>query len=210
MTIRDDLSPTQKRILKFITETIRDHDRSPTIREIGEAFEISSTNGVRYHLKVLEERGYIKRERGISRGIEWREHHVPSPARANATEIPILGQVAAGSPILAVENIEGVIAVDQMFTRDKDSFALRVSGDSMKNGGIFDGDVVIVRPQATARNGDVVVALIDDEATVKTYTRRTGRVVLKAENPDYDDIVLDDRSGDTRLLCKGVGRMRNI
>lgn len=210
MTIRDDLSPTQKRILKFITETIRDHDRSPTIREIGEAFDISSTNGVRYHLKVLEERGYIKRERGISRGIESREYHVPSPARANASEIPIIGQVAAGSPILAVENIEGVIAVDEMFVRDGESFALRVSGDSMKNGGIFDGDVVIVRPQAVAKGGDVVVALIDDEATVKTYTRSNGRVVLKAENPDYDDIVLDDRSGDTRLLGKVVGLMRKI
>ncbi|MFH1502838.1 MAG: transcriptional repressor LexA [Candidatus Eisenbacteria bacterium] len=210
MTIRDDLSLAQKKILKFITETIRDHDRSPTIREIGEEFGISSTNGVRYHLKVLEERGYIKRERGISRGIEWREHHVPSPARANANEIPIVGQVAAGTPVLAVENIEGVIAVDEMFARDEDSFALRVSGDSMKDGGIFDGDVVIVRPQATAKGGDVVVALIDDEATVKTYTRKNGRVVLKAENPDYDDIVLDDRDEDARLLGKVVGLMRKI
>lgn len=210
MTIRDDLSPTQKKILRFITETIRDHDRSPTIREIGEAFDISSTNGVRYHLKILEERGYIKRARGISRGIEWREHHVPSPARANANEIPIVGQVAAGSPILAVENIEGVIAVDEMFTKSEECFALRVSGDSMKDGGIFDGDVVIVQPQAIAKNGDVVVALIDDEATVKTYTRRNGRVVLKAENPNYENIVLDDRSVDARLLGRVVGLMRKI
>jgi repressor LexA len=97
-----------------------------------------------------------------------------------------------------------------MFVRDGESFALRVSGDSMKNGGIFDGDVVIVRPQAVAKGGDVVVALIDDEATVKTYTRSNGRVVLKAENPDYDDIVLDGRSGDTRLLGKVVGLMRKI
>jgi repressor LexA len=210
MTIRNDLSPVQKKILEFITETIRDHDRSPTIREIGEEFGISSTNGVRYHLRVLEERGYIKRERGISRGIEWREHHVPSPARANANEIPLVGQVAAGSPILAVENVEGVMAVDEMFATNDECFALRVKGDSMKDGGIFDGDIVIVQPQSTARAGDVVVALIDDEATVKTYTRQDGRVVLHAENPEYDDIVLDGRSEDARVLGRVVGLMRKI
>jgi repressor LexA len=97
-----------------------------------------------------------------------------------------------------------------MFVRDKECFALRVRGDSMRNGGILDGDVVIVRPQATARNGDVVVALIDDEATVKTYTRKDGRVVLKAENPDYDDIVLDGRIEESRLLGRVVGLMRKI
>jgi repressor LexA len=210
MTIRDDLSPTQKTILEFITETIRDHDRSPTIREIGEEFGISSTNGVRYHLKVLEERGYIKRERGISRGIEWREHHVPSPARAGAREVPIVGQVAAGTPILAVENIESALAVDEMFTKSDECFALHVSGDSMKGAGILDGDIVIVQPQSTARNGDTVVALIDDEATVKTYIREKNRVVLHPENDEFDDIVLDGRSGETMLLGRVVSVMRKL
>jgi len=210
MTIRDDLSPTQKKILEFITETIREHDRSPTIREIGEEFGISSTNGVRYHLKVLEERGYIKREKGISRGIEWREHHVPSPARAGAHEVPIVGQVAAGTPILAVENIESAMAVDEMFTKSDECFALYVSGDSMKGVGILSGDIVIVRPQSTARNGDTVVALIDDDATVKTYVREKGRVVLRPENDAFDDIVLDERSGESRLLGRVVGVMRKL
>ena len=209
MTIRDDLSPTQKKILKFITETIRDHDRSPTIREIGEEFGIASTNGVRYHLKVLEERGYIKRERGISRGIEWREHHVPSPARAGAREVPIVGQVAAGTPILAVENIEAEMAVDEMFTKNDECFALRVSGDSMKGVGILDGDIVIVHPQSTAGSGETVVAMIDDDATVKTYIREKGRVVLRPENPEFDDIVLDERD-EARLLGKVVGLMRKM
>ncbi|MBD3349371.1 MAG: transcriptional repressor LexA [Candidatus Eisenbacteria bacterium] len=210
MTIRDDLSPTQERILKYITETIRDHDRSPTIREIGEEFGIASTNGVRYHLKVLEERGYIKREKGISRGIEWREHHVPSPARAGASEVPIVGRVAAGAPILAVENIEGELAVDEMFTRSKECFALRVNGDSMRGAGILDGDIVVVQPQSTARNGEVVVALIDDDATVKTYIKKKGRVVLRPENEEFDDIILDEKSGEARLLGKVVGLMRKI
>jgi repressor LexA len=209
MTIRDDLTPTQKQMLAFIAETIRDHDRSPTIREIGEAFNISSTNGVRYHLKVLEEKGYIRRERGISRGIEWREDHV-FPGDVAVNTIPLIGQVAAGRPILAVENIEGRIAVDEMFARSRECFALRVNGDSMRDAGIVDGDVVIVNPQPDARNGDVVVALIDDEATVKTYVRRNGGVVLHPENPEYEDIVLDRRSGDARVLGKVVGLMRKL
>jgi repressor LexA len=208
--MRHDLTPVQERILNFITVTIREHDRSPTIREIGERVGISSTNGVRYHLSVLEKLGYIRRSRGISRGIEWLEHHPKIDGTQGATEIPIVGRVAAGSPILAVENIEGVLAVDEMITRSKECFALRVNGDSMKDAGIVDGDVVIVKPQPTARNGDIVVALLDDEATVKTYVSRRGRTVLRPENPEYEDIVLDRRGGDVRVLGKVVGLMRKL
>jgi repressor LexA len=208
--MRNDLSPVQSKILKFITETIQEHDRAPTIREIGERFGIASTNGVRYHLSVLEERGYIKRRKAISRGIEWREHHARPLGRTGVTEIPLVGRVAAGRPILAVENIEGVIAVDEMIARSKDSFALRVTGDSMRGAGILDGDVVIVNPQPTARDGDIIVALIDDEATVKTYISQRGKVILRPENPAHDDIVLDGESGDLRVLGKVVGLMRKI
>ena len=208
--MRSDVTETQRKILEFITETIGEHDRSPTIREIGEEFGIASTNGVRYHLRVLEKRGYIKREKGISRGIEWREHHARPDARTNASEIPLVGRVAAGQPILAVENVEGVIAVDEMFARSKDCFALRVDGDSMKDAGIMDGDVVIVCPQPTARSGDIVVALIEDEATVKTYVRKSGKITLQAENPSYDDIAIDGRSGDAQVLGKVVGLMRKL
>ena len=208
--MRSDITETQKKILEFITETIREHDRSPTIREIGEEFGIASTNGVRYHLRVLEKRGYIKREKGISRGIEWREHHARPDARTNASEIPLVGRVAAGRPILAVENVEGVIAVDEMFARSKECFALRVDGDSMRDAGIMNGDVVIVCPQPTAKSGDIVVALIEDEATVKTYVRKSGKTTLQAENPSYDDIAIDGRSGDAQVLGKVVGLMRKF
>jgi repressor LexA len=208
--MRSDITKTQRKILEFITVTIREHDRSPTIREIGEEFGIASTNGVRYHLRVLEERGYIKREKGISRGIEWREHHVRPDVQTNVSEVPLVGRVAAGRPILAVENVEGVIAVDEMFARSKECFALRVDGDSMTDAGIMDGDVVIVNPQPTARSGDIVVALIEDEATVKTYVRKSGRTILQAENPSYDDIVIDGRSGDAQVLGKVVGLMRKL
>lgn len=210
MTTRHDITDAQERMLEYIIETIRDHDRSPTIREIGEAMGISSTNGVRYHLSALEERGYIRRHRGISRGIEWLEHHLSAGEHHIGTEIPLLGSVAAGRPILAVENIEGVLAVDEMFARREGCFALRVSGGSMLDAGICDGDIVVVAPQPDARNGDIVVALIDDEATVKEYRRRKGSVILKARNPAYDDIELTGNEGDVRVLGKVVGLMRKF
>ncbi len=208
--MRHDLTPTQETILTFITETIREHDRSPTIREIGEKVDISSTNGVRYHLTVLEKLGYIRRSKGISRGIERREHHFRTDSAGSVTEVPLVGRVAAGSPILAVENIDGVLTVDEMITRSRECFALRVNGDSMRDAGILDGDVVIVSPQPTATNGDIVVALLDDEATVKTYVAQNGTVVLKPRNPDYKDIVLNKGSGELRVLGRVVGLMRKI
>jgi len=206
--MKTDLTTIQTKILDFITQTIRERDRSPTIREIGERFGIASTNGVRYHLSVLEEKGYIRREPGISRGIVWREHH-PRGATRSGVEIPLVGHVAAGRPILAVENVEGVLAVDEMFAASKDCFALRVRGDSMKDAGIMSGDVVIVSPQPSARSGDIVVALLDDEATVKRYVSQRGSAVLRAANPAYEDIEIARRS-DARVLGRVVGLMRKI
>lgn len=207
--MRHDLTPTQEEILNFITETIRKHDRSPTIREIGENADISSTNGVRYHLSILEKLGYIKRSKGISRGIEWLEHHAKVSRERSTVEIPLVGRVAAGVPVLAEENIEGRIAVDEMIARSEECFALRVNGDSMKNAGIINDDVVIVSPQPDAKNGDIVVAMLDDEATVKTYMASKGKVILRPENPDYDDILLDKR-GNVRVLGRVVGLMRRF
>lgn len=207
--MRHNLTPTQERILNFITDTIREHDRSPTIREIGEEAGISSTNGVRYHLSVLEKLGYIKRRKGISRGIEWLEHHVKAAPERGTMEIPLVGHVAAGTPVLAEENIEGRLAVDEMLARDEECFALRINGDSMKNAGIIDGDVVIVSPGPDAASGEIVVALLGDEATVKTYVSQKGTIILRPENPDYRDIPLDNRE-DVRVLGKVVGLMRKF
>jgi repressor LexA len=164
---------------------------------------------VRYHLSILEKLGYIKRSKGISRGIEWLEHHVKREAARSTVEIPLVGRVAAGAPVLAEENIEGRIAVDEMIARSEECFALRVNGDSMNGAGIIEGDVVIVSPQPDAKNGDIVVAMLDDEATVKTYVASKGKVMLRPENPDYDDISLD-RRGDVRVLGKVVGLMRRF
>jgi repressor LexA len=164
---------------------------------------------VRYHLSILEKLGYIKRSKGISRGIEWLEHHVKVSRERSTVEIPLVGRVAAGVPVLAEENIEGRIAVDEMIARSEKCFALRVNGDSMKNAGIINNDVVIVSPQPDAKNGDIVVAMLDDEATVKTYVASKGKVILRPENPDYDDILLDKR-GNVRVLGKVVGLMRRF
>jgi repressor LexA len=207
--MRHDLTDTQEEILNFITETIRKHDRSPTIREIGEHADISSTNGVRYHLSILEKLGYIKRSKGISRGIEWLEHHVKTDDGRSTVEIPLVGRVAAGAPVLAEENIEGMLAIDEMIAHNEECFALRVNGDSMSGAGIIDGDVVIVNPQPDAKSGDIVVAMLDDEATVKTYVASKGKAILRPENPDYEDIPLDRRD-DVRVLGKVVGLMRRF
>ena len=159
---------------------------------------------MRYHLSALEEKGYIKREPGISRGIVWREHHPGVAAARGGVEVPLVGHVAAGSPILAVENVEGVLAVDEMFAHSKDCFALRVRGDSMKDAGIMDGDVVVVTHQNTADNGDIVVAMVDEAVTLKRFYVEKNRVRLKAENPKYPPLYTQN----VRILGKLAFLMR--
>src|SRR5262249_52433286 len=148
---------------------------APTIREIGQQFEISSTNGVRYYLNLLEKAGYIRRTGGISRGIG------PSTGTA-PTGIPILGRVAAGQPILAEEHWRGSLEPGEMFGHTEHLFALQVRGDSMLDAGILPGDHVIVHKQDTARTGEIVVALVDGEATVKYYRPQREHVELVAAN----------------------------
>jgi repressor LexA len=232
-------------ILDFIADALREHGRPPTIREIGTAFGIASTNGVRYYLDRLERSGRIRRDRWTSRGIELQALEgrpyegdvaegpdptrpyasttprapvpaavtvpIRSPRRANApVEVPLLGRVAAGAPILAEEHIEDTIVVDGAFVRPGKHFALRVRGDSMKNAGILDGDVVIVRHEAPVRSGEIVVVLIGDEATVKRVFPRRDKVVLLPENDDYEP--LEVRPGDpgVRVAGKVVGVFRRL
>jgi len=215
------LTHRAKKVFEFILASVSEKGLPPTIREIGEEFKISSTNGVRYYLDVLEKAGCIKRTGKISRGIEIRREWADSlrgESRGLATasvEIPIVGRVAAGAPILAEENIEDVIAVDKSIARSGKLFALRVRGDSMKESGILDGDLAIVRQQHHADSGDIVVALLGDEATVKRFVRREGRpgsgreseIILKPENKEYKPIVV--RAGTQfSLIGKVVGSIR--
>jgi repressor LexA len=189
-------------ILGFIQRFTREKGFPPTIREIGEAFSISSTNGVRYHLSLLEKSGHVKRRSKLSRGIEAGGGGAPA-----MTGIPILGQVAAGSPILAEENYEGSLELQEVFGDPNGMFALRVRGDSMIDAGIFEGDYVIVRKQERADAGQIIVALLNDEATVKYYAPRGKTVELKPANDKYDPIVVEaDDSFSVLGVVRGVIR----
>ena len=198
------LNERAREIHSFIQRYRRENGSAPTIREIGRQFEISSTNGVRYYLNLLEKAGYIRRTGGISRGIGPSTETLPAG-------IPILGRVAAGQPILAEENWNGSLELADMFGQTENLFALQVRGDSMIDAGILPGDHVIVQKQENARPGDIVVALIDDEATVKYYRPHKDRIELVAANAKYAPIVVGENSGfsilgTVRGVIRTVGR----
>jgi len=234
------LGARARKILEFIVDSILEKGSPPTIREIGKEFGISSTNGVRYYLGVLEKAGCIKRKGKISRGIEvrkegidftrnesWRfvfgrvqgkgmkvQGKVMSKARKirqlrplEFLEIPLVGRVAAGTPVFAEENIEDIITVDRSLAKPGKLFALRVRGDSMKNAGLLDGDIAIVRQQSHADSGDIVVALLGEEATVKKYVLQGDKVALKPENENYEPIVIKEGT-QFSLIGKVVGSLR--
>jgi repressor LexA len=173
-----------RQMLAFIQQFTNERGFPPTIREIGKEFRIASTNGVRYYLHMLERSGQLKRSNRISRGIGA----VSTAAPRMRTGIPILGRVAAGAPILAEESFEGDLALGEMFGDMNGLFALRVRGDSMIDAGILEGDYVVVRKQERASAGQIVVGLLGDEATVKYYQPRGGRIELVAANKNYAPI----------------------
>jgi repressor LexA len=212
------LNQKAREIFLYIVRCGRERGFPPTLREIGEEFGITSTNGVRYYLGVLEREGYVKRSGRISRGMEVNEaalkrftrlHGSPGQGHESAagTGIPILGRVAAGSPLLATENVEGQLDLDDSFPSSEPRFALRVKGDSMRDAGILDGDLVVVRRADNAENGDVVVALLGDEATVKSYERHPDRVVLHPANPSYKAITVR-AAEELRILGVVIGLVR--
>ncbi|MDH4157012.1 MAG: transcriptional repressor LexA [candidate division Zixibacteria bacterium] len=199
------LTDRQRMILEYIEKMITGRGVSPTIREIGSKFGISSTNGVRLHINALIKKGYLKKNEYLARGLE-----LVRPLISGVGRVPLVGTVPAGMPIDAVENIEGEIALDLSFLPKNDSFALRVVGDSMKNAGIFDGDIVLVQKQSVARKGDIVVAIIGDEATVKRYYPEGKRIRLQPENEDMGPIMVSRRSGEFRIAGKVVGLLRRM
>lgn len=175
------LSKMQQKIYEYIVSCIRDQGYPPSVREIGEAVGLKSPSTVHFHLKHLEEAGVIEKGAGKGRAIALTEPEVPED------RVPIVGNVAAGSPILAEECIEDYLTFDTG-GRSGEYFALRVRGESMLNAGILPGDLVVVRRQQTCNNGEIVVAMIDDEATVKRFSRQNGRVWLLPENEAYAPI----------------------
>jgi repressor LexA len=207
---RKPLTARQREVFEFIKERIQVSSRPPTLREIGLRFEISSTNGVRSILHALAKKNYIERSPKLSRGIDLPEvDKTGTETSDNVQEVPILGRVAAGSPILAVENLEGTVVVDRDFLmRQQNVFALKVHGQSMKNAGIVDGDLVFARQQRTAENGQMVIALIGEETTVKYYHHEGAFIRLQPANDDFRPIIVDANMPEFSILGRVIGVMR--
>ncbi|MDY6386517.1 MAG: transcriptional repressor LexA [Fibrobacter sp.] len=210
---RKELTSRQEEILEYIKKYSKENRMPPTVREIGNHFEISSTNGVRSILAALIKKGYINRSPRLSRGIEVIDNDKngnAAEAPNNTIEIPIVGRVAAGTPILAVQNLEGTVTIDRDFLACRsDVFALRVKGDSMINAGIFDGDLIFARQQKTAERGEIIVAQIDNEATVKYYHPLADHVELRPANPRYRPIIVKNDK-DFTIAGKLIGVMRKV
>lgn len=209
------LTDRQQAVLDFISSTIDQHGYAPTLREIGNHLGIRSTNGVNDHLRALERKGYLKREDMKSRTL--RPTAIPPrmssiPPSNDVVDVPILGRVAAGLPIEAIENHTGTVRVDRMLIgSSRDVFGLRIQGESMIEAGIYDGDYVFVRKQLQAARGDIIVALVGDEATCKYYYPETDRVILRPANNTMTDIVIAHTDWrENNILGVVVGVYRKI
>jgi len=202
------LTDRQKLIYDFLVRTIREKGYAPSHEEIGARFKIASTNGVFGHLKALEKKGYIRRVGKRALEIVSAQGR---PALPDSREVPVLGRVPAGKPLLAEENIEGFVSVAREMASGKEVFALEVKGDSMVEDGIRDGDYVIIRKQGTAENGDIVCALIAGEATLKRFYKKGKAVTLRPANKDYSPIVVSqEEPGGFRILGKAIGLTRRL
>jgi repressor LexA len=187
------LTPRQREILEMIELHMRDHGYPPSVREIGEAVGLTSPSTVHAHLNALQRRGYLRRDPTKPRAIEvmWDPNSDAAIERRPVRHVPLVGDVAAGTDVLAQENVEELLPLPTDFTGEGDLFMLRVRGDSMIDAGILDGDFVVCRAQVEANDGEIVVAGIPgDEATVKTFTRHDGNVVLVPSNPRLQPIEL--------------------
>lgn len=208
------LTERQQEIYDYIRSCTETNKMPPTVREIGDKFHIASTNGVRSILAALIKKGYIRRAPRLSRGIEIVQFEQAKPEaqteESSTVEVPIIGRVAAGTPILAVQNIEGTMTVDRDFLASQPGvFALHVKGDSMINAGIFDGDLVFARSQAVAERGEIIIAQVDDEATVKYYQPQPDHIELQPANPKYKPIIVNP---DRKFSIAGrvIGVLRKI
>jgi repressor LexA len=197
------ISPKQKEILEFIKDQILTRGFPPSVRDICEAVHLKSTSSVHSHLETLEKNGYIRRDPTKPRAIEILDDTF-NLTRREVTNVPLVGRVAAGEPILAQENIENYFPIPVEMLPNNNTFMLTVKGESMINAGILDGDYVLVEEQHTASNGDMVVALIEDGATVKTFYKEEGMIRLQPENDFMDPIIVRN----VQILGKVIGVFR--
>ncbi len=214
---RLELNKREKAILKFIEKKIKEDGYPPSVREIGKAVNLSSTATVHGYLAKLREKGYIKKEDKKGRTLKLLKGGNGEPINNSNTsknfysqkeliDVPLVGKITAGMPILAVENVTDTFPIPIDFVGNSDCFMLTVVGESMIQAGIFDGDYILVRKQQDAINGEIVVALIEDEATVKTFYKEEGYIRLQPENPTMDPIIVPDCS----ILGKVVGVFRKM
>lgn len=197
------ITAKQQEILDFMKEQILEKGYPPAVREICSAVHLKSTSSVHSHLETLEKNGYIRRDPTKPRAIEILDDQF-NLTRRELVNVPILGTVTAGQPILATENIEDYLPVLPSFLHNKQTFVLHVKGDSMINAGIFDGDLILVEKQETARNGEIVVALIEDSVTVKRFYKESDHIRLQPENDALEPIIVDDCS----IVGKVIGLCR--
>jgi len=202
------LTPRQREVLEFIKRFLDEHGYPPTVREIGRHFGFVPRS-VFDHLKALERKGYLKREATKSRSLQITDPTSPGRRLPRPREVPIVGRVAAGRPLLAVENLEGTVSLPAEWTNGGDVFLLRVQGDSMIGAHILPGDLALVRRQETAENGDIVVALVDEEATVKRFQRSGETLTLLPENPALTPLTFT-RGSRLEILGKVIGVIRHL
>lgn len=197
------ISDKQREILEYIKAEILNKGYPPAVREICEAVKLKSTSSVHAHLETLEKNGYIRRDPTKPRAIEIVDENF-NLTRREMVNVPIVGRVAAGEPILAVENIENYFPIPAEFMPNEQTFILQVQGESMVNAGILDGDYILVEQQTTANDGDMVVALVDDSATVKTFYKENGYYRLQPENDFMEPIIVSD----VMIMGKVIGIFR--
>ena len=195
------ISKKQSEILEYIKSQILNKGYPPSVRDICEAVDLKSTSSVHSYLETLEKNGYIRRDPTKPRAIEIIDDNF-NLVRREVVNVPIVGKVAAGEPILAVENVDSYFPIPMEFMPNEQCFMLTVQGESMVNAGIFDGDTILVEQCQTAQNGDMVVALVDDSATVKTFYREADHIRLQPENDSMDPIIVPD--------CQILGRVFGV
>ena len=211
-TDKSDLNKREKQILTYIAKQIKVNQYPPSVREICKAVGLSSTATVHGYLEKLEQKGYIRKEsqKGRALKVVTNKDVIKKPkdvySGKEMVDVPVIGKITAGAPILAVENITDTFPIPLDFVGNSDSFMLTVRGESMIEAGILDGDYILIKQQNTAENGEIVVALIDDEATVKTFYKEKGYIRLQPENHTMDPIIVDD----CKILGKVAGVFRKI
>lgn len=211
-TMKNELTERQNEILLFIANYIGNIGYAPTVREIAAHFGFTSPNAAKKHIEMLHKKGYLNMSSNVSRGIsiksEMNEDFEATINTSSGVNIPVVGRVAAGLPILAEENLEGSIIIDSVFVRTTDDcYALKVKGDSMINAGIYEGDIVVVSPKKAVANHDIIVAMVDGEATVKRYMKKDGQISLIPENDAFKVIEIKPTS-DFSIAGKVVGVLR--